>query len=61
MDTIKQATGMTILIICLVILALIVIAKLFYIRKPSFIIDNIAEICILTVVSMLMGVLLIIS
>lgn len=61
MENIKLATGITILVICLFILALILFAKLFHVNRPAFIIDNIAEIGILTVVSMLMGCLLIIS
>ncbi len=61
METVKMATGISIFIICLIILVLIFCAKLFHIRKPEFIIDNIAAIGILTVVSMMMGVLLIIS
>ncbi len=61
METIKLATGITILVICLTIHALIACAIYFHINKPAFLIDNIPQIAILSFVSMLMGFLLIIS
>ncbi len=61
METIKLVTGITILVIGLAICMLMVCARFFHISKPSFLIDNIPEIAILTVVSMLMGVVLIVS
>ncbi len=61
METIKLATGITIVVICLTIFVLIACAKFFHVRKPGFLIDNLAEIAILTFVSLLMGFLIIIS
>ena len=61
MDTIKTATGFTLLVICIIIHMLIACARFFRVSKPAFLIDNIPQISILSFVSMLMGVVLIIS
>ena len=61
METIKLATGITIVIICLLIFALIACARFFHVSKPAFLIENLAEIAILTFVSLLMGLFIIAS
>ena len=61
METIKLAAGTSILVIGLAIHLLMACARFFHLTKPAFLIENIPEIAILTVVSMLMGILLIFS
>ncbi len=61
MDTIKLFTGIIILVVCIGILLLVACFRICHIRRPAFIIDNLAEIVILAFVSMLMGLLLILS
>ena len=60
-ETIKPTIGVTILVICLFIFSLIALARFFRISRPVFFVENIAEIAILTFVSMLMSILLILS
>ncbi len=61
METIKPTIGITMFVICMIIFVLIACVRIFRISKPVFFIDNIAEIAILTFVSMLMSILLILS
>ena len=61
METVKTAVGITIFIVCMLIFVMIGCAKIFRISKPVFFLENVAEIAILTFVSMLMGILLILS
>ena len=61
MNTLKPIIGMIMLVICIAILALIACFHFFRLRWPAFFRDNIIELTILTIVSLLMGLLLIFS
>lgn len=60
-DTIKLIIGITIIVICIAILLIASIFHFFHVSKPACLVDNIAEITILSFVSMLMGLVLIFS